>query len=230
MNNKALLLTVLCTLMHFCATAMLAPRAMHLRNATRSALTHKTALYGVQQTAMQIRSMGYWDEKLPARNSNKKSTPKASSIPKAAPASQKITNIQNQITATNGTINEQGRLGRTALHATILQEDYVEAELLLFQGADPNIQDNAGATALHIAIFLEDMDMVYLLLENNANPNIPDNRKRTSLHWAIIRNKLPVVTLLEAYGAKDSQDIAGKFAKDYKKQPLYLLANYQSKK
>lgn len=49
-----------------------------------------------------------------------------------------------------------------------------QAELLLRNGADPNIQDGDGRTPLHIAFTKSNEILARILLGNGANPDIAD--------------------------------------------------------
>ena len=54
-------------------------------------------------------------------------------------------------------------------------------QLLLDNGADPNIRDHEGENALIIAVYEGDTEMVQLLLNKGADPNIRDNDGCTPL-------------------------------------------------
>jgi len=67
------------------------------------------------------------------------------------------------------------QLGWTPLYRCIVCGHEAAVQLLLVQGADPNLQNQIGESALHQAAESASRRVVQLLLEARANPNLPQN-------------------------------------------------------
>lgn len=91
-------------------------------------------------------------------------------------------------------------------------------ELLLKNGADPNVGNEAGVTALHYAASKNRLDSGALLLANTvkANPNARDKLKQTPLHRAAGKGYEVFCKLLLDNGAKIDP------ADTQRKTPLHL--------
>jgi len=79
---------------------------------------------------------------------------------------------------------------RSPLNAACKNENPGTVELLLSEGADPNVPEEIGnkcAFALHIAAAGNSDELVNLLLKHGANVNIMDTSGDTALHHAIYR-------------------------------------------
>lgn len=70
-----------------------------------------------------------------------------------------------------------------------------DAEILLYDGADPNIQDKIGNSLLQLASLKDNTEMVSLLLDYKADPNL-DRYDQNSLFTAINNNNTDIVRLL----------------------------------
>lgn len=186
MNNKTVLLTALCTLMHFCATAMLAPRAMQLRNAVRSALTHKTAFNGMQQTAMQMRSMS--SQPISLEELNKQDANGRTSLHRAV--INGLYKKADMLLEYDIDVNIQDNEGKTSLHLAAEECDWDAVQLLLDHKVNPDIQDNEGKTALHLISLQHDqrvstvVSIIGLLLRHHANAQIQDNAGKIPYDYA----------------------------------------------
>ena len=86
--------------------------------------------------------------------------------------------------------------GYTALHNAAIIGNPSCVQLLLDNGADPNIQDNNGRTPLHDAIQQELGDVIRLLLDRGADPNIVDKEGKTPKN--LIETKVREETLEES--------------------------------
>jgi ankyrin repeat protein len=85
-------------------------------------------------------------------------------------------------------------------------------ELLLDNGADPNVANHIGRTALHKAG--RSADMIQLLVDKGADVNAKDNRGRTPLLWTCNRrfkaNPRSIARLLDSGANVNDRDLQGK--------------------
>ncbi|KAJ5287549.1 ankyrin repeat-containing domain protein [Penicillium angulare] len=78
-------------------------------------------------------------------------------------------------------------------------------QVLLENGADPNVHCGGGFNALYFAMKSHDFPSVLLLLENGANPNIQDCQLNTLLHLHLQQGvPLKILHLLLKFGADPS--------------------------
>ncbi|KAF7489736.1 Leucine-rich repeat serine/threonine-protein kinase 1 [Sarcoptes scabiei] len=84
-------------------------------------------------------------------------------------------------------INSQDDKGRTALHEAVIANSLECVQLLLENGANPNLKQNysddlnqSGKTPLHLAVQNGRLDLVKVLLKNNANIFIRDGNHLTA--------------------------------------------------
>ena len=98
-------------------------------------------------------------------------------------------------------INNRDECGWTPLYRTIVSGLLNATELLLKNGADPNIQSSMGETPLYQAVDMEKVSHVNLLLKNKANPNICQIDGFSPLHLAVNRQNILIIKELLKYGA-----------------------------
>lgn len=104
--------------------------------------------------------------------------------------------------------------GQTALHASIIEQKYDCAKVILevaaISDADyiiSNLSDPSGQTPLHVAAYLGSTDLVELLLNHGSKISSVDVQGQTSLHLcACSGNKICLAMLLD-HGGDDFIDI-----------------------
>jgi ankyrin repeat protein len=93
-------------------------------------------------------------------------------------------------------------------------------ELLLDNGADPNVQNSDGNSALHLAVLSEKTDYVRILLQHkNININLQDNSGFTAHHVSALKGDFQIFKELVDAGADLSlQNKTGSTALDLAKR------------
>ena len=114
-------------------------------------------------------------------------------------------------------INIPNECGWTPLYRTVIAGDITSTNLLLNNGADPNVKCTMGETPLFQAVDMEKFDHVKILLKNGANPNITNDDGLTPLHNAVTKKDIAIVKILLKYGADPN-----KKTKFYQQTPLHL--------
>ena len=114
-------------------------------------------------------------------------------------------------------INIPNECGWTPLYRTVIAGDIPTTNLLLNNGADPNVKCTMGETPLFQAVEMEKFDHVKILLKNGANPNITNDDGLTPLHNAVTKNNISIIKILLKYGADPN-----KKSKFYQQTPLHL--------
>lgn len=84
---------------------------------------------------------------------------------------------------------------QTPLNNAVLKGNYEIAEMLVRNGANPNIANKQGFTPLNNAVVKGDDDLVRLLVEHGADKNIKNNQGFSALDNA--RNKPAILELLK---------------------------------
>ena len=98
-------------------------------------------------------------------------------------------------------INNRDECGWTPLYRTVVSGIINATELLLNNGADPNIQSSMGETPLYQAVEMEKSAHVNLLLKKGANPNISQIDGLSPLHLAVNRQNILIIKELLKYNA-----------------------------
>ena len=98
-------------------------------------------------------------------------------------------------------INNRDECGWTPLYRTVVSGILEATELLLNNGADPNIQSSIGETPLYQAVEMEKVSHVNLLLKKGANPNISQIDGLSPLHLAVNRQNILIIKELLKYNA-----------------------------
>ena len=73
----------------------------------------------------------------------------------------------------------------SALHFAVTEGQVFLCDLLLQNGADPNIADGSGWTPLHHCAYLNKVDCVILLIRRGAKLAIVDNQDKVNIHIII---------------------------------------------
>lgn len=108
-------------------------------------------------------------------------------------------------------------MGWRPLHYTISMGQF-KSELLLKQGADPNVRDNCGCTPMHYLSSDTLRHTLGFLKDHDGDLNSVSTEKRTPLHYSAIRGNLKLTKYLIA-GKADTRirDIDGR-------TPIHLAA------
>lgn len=103
-------------------------------------------------------------------------------------------NVKNLVKKSKYDINYIDHNGMSALHYSCIWYPNL-VELLLENGAKPNLQNFDGKTPLHIAIKYQPK-IVHLLLKYDGNVNLRDLSGKTSLHIACQHHEELINTIL----------------------------------
>uniref|UniRef100_A0A5S6QEM1 ANK_REP_REGION domain-containing protein n=1 Tax=Trichuris muris TaxID=70415 RepID=A0A5S6QEM1_TRIMR len=129
----------------------------------------------------------------------------------------------------NQTDNHQKK---SALHCAVLARSLPMVEMLLHEGANPNLGDVDGSTPVHYAACLDDLRMFTALVDAGGDVEARDRNRRTALLIACALGNLQVVNYLLDNCAADVtvRDINGNTAFHlYKVYPLSLCKKLISK-
>ncbi|XP_025055158.1 BRCA1-associated RING domain protein 1 isoform X2 [Alligator sinensis] len=99
------------------------------------------------------------------------------------------------------TTTKRNHKGETLLHIASIKGDLTAVELLLKNGADPNVKDHAGWTPLHEACNHGHKEVVELLLQHGALVNTTGYHNDSPLHDAAKNGHVSIVELLLLHGA-----------------------------
>lgn len=100
----------------------------------------------------------------------------------------------------------------SALHLAVTEGQGVMCDLLLQNGAAPDIADGSGWTPLHHCAYLNKVDCVVLLIRRGAKLAIKDNQNKTPLQVAIANERAHCVTLLRL--AEHAEEESGNALED----------------
>lgn len=95
--------------------------------------------------------------------------------------------------------NFPAELRNTLLHIASTHKHTTIVQLLLINGANPNIADPIGRRLLHQTLMQEGSEEIAgLLITHGADINMPDSLNNTALHLACLYNRKAIVPLLLA--------------------------------
>ena len=114
-------------------------------------------------------------------------------------------------------INEKDECNWTPLYRSVIAGNIKASEVLLNNGADPNIQCSMGETSLYPAVDMEKTDHVKLLLKHGADPNIVQIDGLSSLHLAVSKQNILIIKYLLKYNANPNKQ-----SSLYKQTPVHL--------
>ena len=114
-------------------------------------------------------------------------------------------------------INEKDECNWTPLYRSVIAGNIKASEVLLNNGADPNIQCSMGETSLYQAVDMEKTDHVKLLLKHGADPNIAQIDGLSSLHLAVSKQNILIIKYLLKFNANPNKQ-----SSLYKQTPVHL--------
>ena len=114
-------------------------------------------------------------------------------------------------------INEKDECNWTPLYRSIISGNIKATEVLLNNGADPNIQCSMGETPLYQAVDMEKKNHVKLLLQFGADPNICQIDGLSSLHLAVLKQNIIIIKYLLKFKANPNKQ-----SSLYKQTPVHL--------
>ena len=114
-------------------------------------------------------------------------------------------------------INEKDECDWTPLYRSIISGNLKASEILLSNGANPNIQCSMNETALYQAVDMEKIDHVKLLLKHGADPNISQIDGLSPLHLAVSKQNLLIIKFLLKFKANPNLQ-----SSLYKQTPVHL--------
>ena len=114
-------------------------------------------------------------------------------------------------------INEKDECDWTPLYRSIISGNLKASEILLTNGADPNIQCSMNETALYQAVDMEKIDHVKLLLKHGADPNISQIDGLSPLHLAVSKQSLLIIKCLLKFKANPNKQ-----SSLYQQTPVHL--------
>ncbi len=114
-------------------------------------------------------------------------------------------------------INEKDECNWTPLYRSIISGNIKATEILLKNGANPNIQCSMDETPLYQAVDMEKIDHVKLLLKNGADPNISQIDGLSSLHLAVSKQNIIIIKFLLKFKANPNKQ-----SSLYKQTPVHI--------
>ena len=112
-------------------------------------------------------------------------------------------------------LNLLDNAGFSPLHWAVNNRNFEMLDLLVANGADPNIQSEARGSPLHEVITHHDLEMVkYLVGIERVDVELPNEFGYTPLFWAIANRNVETVKILVEFGNADieAKDPGGKFS------------------
>lgn len=106
------------------------------------------------------------------------------------------------LSAQPGMINKRAGRGESALLVAVSKDQLRCAEVLLENGADPDMMNNDKETPLYKACERNSAALVALLLNSGASVNTRCNQGWTALQEAVVRNNVEICEMLLKAGAK----------------------------
>ena len=109
--------------------------------------------------------------------------------------------VQHLLQAPGVQVNQTDRLNASALGHACRKGHKEVVELLLNNGADPNIGNDGGLSAIHAACYYGYAEIVELLLNNKARVNTVDKAGLAPVHLACLLGYREIVEMLLKKGA-----------------------------
>jgi hypothetical protein len=85
----------------------------------------------------------------------------------------------------------------TALMASVVKNNKNLVDILLKNGANPDLTDKNGITALMLAVQFNNAEMVEKLVKEKANKELKCNQNKTAFEYAVEMNYEEIINLLK---------------------------------
>jgi len=85
----------------------------------------------------------------------------------------------------------------TALMAATVKGNFKMTEILLQNGANPDLTNEAGISALMYAVQFKNISTIKLLLQHNANKLLLDKEGRSAFEYAVFTKNEEIINLLK---------------------------------
>lgn len=127
-----------------------------------------------------------------------------------------VLNLAKELGFLKDIVNSQNSMGRTILHAATIKNMGSVVELLLNNGADPNIKNSDGDTPIFNAVWNENLELVKILEKYGANVSELNNEKQNVLMLSAKFNFKEIAEhVLKSGVSVNAQDNKGKSSLHY---------------
>lgn len=147
---------------------------------------------------------------------------------KAIKQNQPLIYLEKIIKGNPDLINSRGSLGNTALNVAVKGKSQEIIQMLLENGADPNIANNLPNSPLIWALKANrPIEIVKVLLKYGADVNFIGHMNKTALTWAKIHHREDLIELLIRYDA--DIDLADSNILDEEEETSTIILNQEDR-